>query len=143
DRTHRCPDPAVWQRRRHLQPTPCGDLDDRPTDQILIEQEPREDADPVATHLRDRSISVAVVHEQKRTIAIPAVDMLGEYRPKQAVSANTGAPVADEANLCGSDLEHRLPIEDDHKVVLSAVSFRERPPAHGVSLPFLRRALFR
>src|SRR5215207_7204124 len=131
---HGHPDPAIRQYSRYLEAGPRGDFDDWPTDQVLIEQVADEDSDSVAAHLRDRPISIAMVHEPQGTVAFPAIDMLGEYGPKQPVGANTRAPVADEANFSRFDLEHGLPIEDEDKVVLGAVSLRERPPAHAVSL---------
>ena len=131
---HGHPDPAIRQSSRYLEAVPRGDFDDRSTDQVLIEQVADEDSDAVTAHLRDRSISVAIVHEPQGTVAFPAIDMLGEYGPKQPIGANTRAPVADEANFSRFDLEHGLPIEDEDKVVLGAVSLRERPPAHAVSL---------
>jgi hypothetical protein len=132
--SHGYPDLPIRQSARHLEAVSRGDFDDWPADQVLIEQVADEDSDSVAAHLRDRSISVSIVHEPQGTIAIPASDMFGEYRPKQPIRANAGAPVADEADLSRSDLEHGLPIEDEDKVVLGAVSLRERPPAHAVSL---------
>ena len=82
NRAHCYPDPAIWQCSRYLQATPRGDLDNRPTGQVVIEQVAHEDSDTVSTHLHDGSISVAVVHEPQRTIAIPAFDVLGEYGAK-------------------------------------------------------------
>ena len=131
---HRHPDPAIRQSGRYLDAVPRGDFDDRSTDQVLIEQVADEDSDSVAAHLRDRSISVSIVHEPQGTVAFPAIDMLGEDGPQQPIGADTRAPVADEANFSRLDLEHGLPIEDEHKVVLGAVSLREGPPAHAVSL---------
>ena len=89
-----------------LEAVPRGDFDDRPTDQVLIEQVADEDSDSVAAHLRDRSISVAIVHEPQGTVAFPASDMLGEYGAKQPIGANTRTPIADEANFSRSDFEH-------------------------------------
>jgi hypothetical protein len=133
-RAHIHADPAIRQSSRNLEAVPRGDFDDWPTDQVLIEQVADEDSDSVAAHLRDRSISVAIVHEPQGTVAFPTSDMLGKYCAKQPIGANAGAPIADETNFSRFDLEHGLPIEDEDKVVLCAVSLRERPPAHTVSV---------
>ena len=63
----------------------------------MIEQETRENADPVAAHLRDGSVSVAVVHEPERAIAVPALDVLGQHCAEQAVATDPGDVSIDAA----------------------------------------------
>ena len=56
--------------------------------------------------------------------------MLGEYRSKEAVTADPGPPVADADHLFSIDGLHVLPVDDEDEIVLGAVSLGERLSPH-------------
>ena len=76
-----------------------GHVDDRPVGEAGVEQVADEDANPVAAHLRDRAVGVAVVHEPLGAVRLGSdSELLGVDRAEHAqdpVGAEAGPAVAD------------------------------------------------
>lgn len=91
-------------------------------------QIPRKDPDPVAAHLGDRTVGVAVVHEPLGPVGHgPRLGVRGgPYDVQQPVATDTGAAVAELRDGGGGQGDRVVRVRNDHEVVLGPVALEER-----------------
>ncbi|RPK82350.1 hypothetical protein EES45_09210 [Streptomyces sp. ADI97-07] len=128
-------DVAVLGEVHPLDPAPGGDGQIAVIDETGALQVAGEDAHPVAAHLGDRTVGVAVVHEP--------LGLLGHVRRlgvrggpddvQQTVAADARPSVAQPCDDGGRQVEGVVRVGNDHEVVLGAVALEEGDlrSAHG------------
>ena len=127
-------DSAIRLRPGGAQPGPSGDLHRTRGNQAELEQVAYEDAQPVTTHLGDRPVGVAVVHEPQCRVTVPFGDRGGLHCAKQPVATDSGPAVTQPAHSLGVQRVVVVGVQDQDEVVQGAVTFGEVQRRHPFSL---------
>ena len=120
-------DGAVVIDARTAQPAPGGDDDVVVGDQAGRVEIPDEHASPVAAHLGQGAVGVAVVHEELGHIRELGElgDVLRAHHPQHSVAAHAHMAVAQPPHLVGAQVESTVDIGNDDEIVPRAVPLHE------------------
>jgi hypothetical protein len=105
-------------------------------DQLVIQKMTREEPQPIAAHLRQRAIGVAIVHEPQPGIEIMAWHLPSSHYPQHAIRPDTGVPITELSDHFRSQLLHAMWIVDDDEVVAGGMTLDKRVPEQSVHLSF-------
>ena len=121
---------AVDHRAHDAGPGRDGQLARR--GEAVVDEVPRVDPDPVAAHLRVRTVGVPVVHEPLGGLPGRLGMVGGAHHAQDAVGAQSPAPVAERGHQSRRERQHAVRVGQDHEVVACAVPLGE--VHHGVTM---------